>query len=84
MTETIYIHAVTERRTRAGTKYDIAAKARPGERWAPIYETFDAFAASLAQRSAEQHVPVAVTWHQSAYGRELTAIAPAQTQAVAS
>jgi hypothetical protein len=79
MTETIYIQQVTPRRTSAGEKFDIAAKLKPGERWAPMFETFDALQASLAERAAAQRFPVRVTWRQTPYGRELTTIAPAHS-----
>jgi hypothetical protein len=74
MTETIYVQTVTPRRTKAGEKFDIVAKIQQGGRWAPVFETFDQLAASLAMRAAELHFPVVVTWKQTPYGRDLVGI----------
>lgn len=84
MTEVIYVHRVSSRRTSAGEKFDIAAKLQPGAKWGPVYETFNAWEASLAEQAQAQGFPVRVTWRQSTYGRELTAIQRAdRPQAVA-
>lgn len=71
MRDTIHVYAVESRRTRAGEKFDVFAKLKPGERWAPVYATFNPFLASLAERARTLGVPLTIAWHQSAYGREL-------------
>ena len=74
MRDTIHVLSVTSRRTAAGEKFDVAAKAKPGEKWGPVYATFDAWLASLAERAQALGVPLDIEWSQSAYNRELRTV----------
>jgi hypothetical protein len=86
MRDTIHVQAVQSRRTAAGEKFDVIAKLRPGQRWAPMFATFDPWLASLAERSKELGLALHIEWSQSKFDRELRTarIDDAQTTEAAS
>jgi hypothetical protein len=86
MRDTIHVYAVQSRWTAAGKKFDVIAKLRPGQRWAPMFATFDPWLASLAERSKELGLALHIEWSQSPFDKELRTarIDDAQTTEVAS